>query len=268
MSEAAAPCGPAGESDGEALRLQHHALRQPLNALGLFCAALKLQPLTAAQQPLVAGIQEAAELLERLVDQHFHALGGKGPEAQAVAEPTTAAPAPDPQPVGDLTTAPESASAQGGSVTFTAEVAVQGSPSMGAKRSGEPPSACHIVVVDDDEAARLGMVLLLEAWGASVQSFAGLGELRAWAEDPSTTSPDLLILDYHLPRPGDGLEALRLLRQTWPSWKMRALLITGDERAAVANALSDGSLQCLIKPLTPGPLLAALRQQLGSQFGV
>ena len=49
---------------------------------------------------------------------------------------------------------------------------------------------------------------------------------------------------------------------------MRALLITGDERAAVANALTDGSLQCLVKPLTPGPLLAALRQQLGTQFGV
>lgn len=139
---------------------------------------------------------------------------------------------------------------------------------MGAEPSGGQPDAWRIAVVDDDEAARLGMVLLLEAWGAAVRSFASLHELRAWAEEASTTPPDLLILDYHLPRPGDGLEALRLVRQAWPAWRLRALLITGDERAAVANALTDGSLQCLIKPLTSGPLLAALRQQLGDQFGV
>ena len=45
----------------ETWRLQHHALRQPLNALGLFCEALKMQPLSAAQQPLVAGIAAAAQ---------------------------------------------------------------------------------------------------------------------------------------------------------------------------------------------------------------
>ena len=270
MSDPVALGGPAAQADGEALRLQHHAMRQPLNALGLFCAALKMQPLTPAQQPLVAGIQDAAELLERLVDQHFHALGGGGPEPQTLAGQSLAnpeAPAQDPQPARDLT-AHEPLSVQGGSVPFSAGVAVKDSPAKGANPSGEPPSAWRIAVVDDDEAARLGMVLLLEAWGAAVQSFAGLRELRAWVDDASTTPPDLLILDYHLPRPGDGLEALRLLRQAWPGWKMRALLITGDERAAVANALTDGSLQCLVKPLAPGPLLAALRQQLGSQFGV
>lgn len=267
MSDLVSLDGPAARADGEALRLQHHAMRQPLNALGLFCAALKLQPLTTAQQPLVAGIQDAAELLERLVDQHFHGLRGEGLQAQAVGEQTPAAPAPDPQPSSDLT-AHEPVSAQGGFMPFTAGVAVKDLPNLGTEPSSDPPSAWRIAVIDDDEAARMGMVLLLEAWGATVQSFAGLRELRHWAEDPATTPPDLLILDYHLPRPGDGLEALRLLRQAWPGWRMRALLITGDERAAVANALTDGSLQCLVKPLTPGPLLAALRQQLGTQFGV
>ena len=244
MSDPVSRYWPAARADGEALRLQHHALRQPLNALGLFCAALKMQPLTTAQQPLVAGIQDSAELLERLVDQHFHALLGEGLEAR---EPELL---------------------QAGPVPFAVGVAEKDSPITGAQPSSEPPAAWRIAVVDDDEAARMGMVLLLEAWGATVQSFAGLRELRRWADEPDATPPDLLILDYHLPRPGDGLEALRLLRQAWPRWKMRALLITGDERAAVANALTDGSLQCLIKPLTPGPLLSALRQQLGPQFGV
>jgi hypothetical protein len=46
------------------------------------------------------------------------------------------------------------------------------------------------------------------------------------------------------------------------------LLITGDKRAAMANALSDGSLECLVKPVLPEPLLATIRQLLGAQFGV
>ena len=240
------------QADDEALRLQHHALRQPLNALGLFCAALKMQPLTAAQQPLVAGIDEAAQLVERLVDQHFSALRGRVESAEgAAARPEL----PDEEAVAHARSLPTTAPGKG------PENAGSGHP------IGSLPS-WRIAVVDDDEAARLGMVLLLEAWGASVQPFASLRELRDWTQDASSTPPDLLILDYHLPRPGDGLEALRLFRQAWPSRVLRALLITGDERAAVANALTDGSLECLIKPVTPGPVLAALRQQLGAQFGV
>ena len=75
MGEDAEP-GRAPGAAQDAWRLQHHAMRQPLNALGLFCAALKMQPLSAAQQPLVAGIAEAAQDIERLVDAHFAALAG------------------------------------------------------------------------------------------------------------------------------------------------------------------------------------------------
>ena len=252
MAEPAGHRGGSVQADDEALRLQHHALRQPLNALGLFCAALKMQPLTPAQQPLVAGIDEAAQLVERLVDEHFSALRGRRGTAEEAAAPPEW---PDDQAV-----------AQVGSSSATSQGA--GSECAGSKHPISSSPTWRIVVVDDDEAARLGMVLLLEAWGASVQPFASVRELRDWTQDASTTPPDLLILDYHLPRPGDGLEALRLFRQAWPSRTLRALLITGDERAAVANALTDGSLECLIKPVTPGPLLAALRQQLGAQFGV
>ena len=123
-------------------------------------------------------------------------------------------------------------------------------------------------MVDDDHAARTGLVLLLEAWGACVQSFADIEALERWLSSPQAIRPDLLMLDYHLPRPGDGLIALRLVRQTWPAQPVHTLLITGDRQAAVANALSDGSLEILVKPVQPEPLRATIRQQVGSQFGV
>jgi ATP-binding cassette subfamily B protein len=216
-------------------------MRQPLNALGLFCEALKMQPLSPLQQPLVAGIADAAVSLERLIDEHFTALAGwpavgSGPESSCA----------------PLQQAPE---AWAPAVTRPAT-----SP------DGLP--ACRILVVDDDHAARTGLVLLLEAWGATVQAFADIEALAHWLKGPQVQRPDLLKLDYHLPRPGDGLVALQLVRQAWPTPAVHTFLITGDRQAAMANALSDGSLEILVKPVMPGPLLAVIRQQVQAQFGV
>lgn len=216
----------------DAWRARHHALRQPLNALGLFCEALKMQPLSAAQQPLVAGIADAAVALERQIDEHFASLAGR--------------PAPARQ---------EAPQASGPAIA-------------GPTAKAHPSPACRIVVVDDDQAARTGLVLLLEAWGASVQAFADINALTRWLNGPQAQRPDLLMLDYHLPRPGDGLVALQLVRQAWPTPPVHTFLITGDRQAAMANALSDGSLECLVKPVMPGPLLAVIRRQVGAQFGV
>jgi CheY-like chemotaxis protein len=227
----------------DAWRAQHHALRQPLNALGLFCEALKMQPLGAGQQPLVAGIAEAAVVLERLIDEHFAALAGL---------PAAAAPWPD---------TPSAVPAQAPNATGASALS-----NPGTETSGLP--ACHILVVDDDHAARTGLVLLLEAWGATVQAFADIDSLSRWLAGPQAVRPDLLMLDYHLPRPGDGLIALQLVRQAWPVRPVHTFLITGDRRAAMANALSDGSLEILIKPVLPEPLLAVIRKQVGAQFGV
>jgi CheY-like chemotaxis protein len=232
---------PAPGAAPDAWRAQHHALRQPLNALGLFCEALKMQPLSALQQPLVAGIADAAVALERLIDEHFAALADR-PTADSGSEPSCAPP-------------------------LQASQASAPAVNHPATQAGRLP-ACRILVVDDDHAARTGLVLLLEAWGATVQAFADIDTLARWLEGPQAQRPDLLMLDYHLPRPGDGLIALQRVRQAWPSRPVPTLLITGDKRAAMANALSDGSLECLVKPVLPEPLLATIRQLLGAQFGV
>lgn len=238
----------AGQGRGaQTWRLQHHALRQPLNALGLFCSALKMQPLTAAQVPLVSGIAEAAVSIERLVDEHFAALQGlsqadtAGPGVREADAPTW--------PGLQIERPPQEFSSPCGS-------------GAGERRD------CHIVIVDDDHAARTGLAMLLEAWGASAEAFAGIDALGRWLQAPPATPPDLMILDYHLPRPGDGLQALSLAHRAWPGQRLRALLITGDDRAAVANALTDGTMKCLLKPVQPAPLLAAVRELVGPQFGM
>jgi CheY-like chemotaxis protein len=132
-----------------------------------------------------------------------------------------------------------------------------------AAANAGPATGHLIVVVDDDEMARAGLCLLLEAMGARTLGFGSVEALQAWLQGDPGPRPDLAVLDYHLPRPGQGLEALRLLRRAWPGLPLRALLITGDDRAAMSNALTDGSLECLVKPVQPAALRAALSRQLG-----
>ena len=227
----------------DVLHARQHALRQPLNALGLLCEALHMQPLGASQVPIVRSMREAVAALEGQIDCHFQEL-----EAQ---EPPTAVATSMPR--GASLPAPESVPPRAIPVLS----AVSPTPAARAGARGR-----RVVVVDDDAAARVGLVLLLEAWGVQVQALDSVAAVGSWlSAAPEAKAPDLVILDYHLPRPGEGLEALRLLRAAWPGQTLRALLITGDDRAALSNALSDGSLECLIKPVMPGPLLQAMQRQ-------
>lgn len=215
-----------------ALHARQHALRQPLNALGLLCEALHLQPLSPAQVPIVRSMREAVTALEAQIDGHFKAL-------------ETSWPAPIPP------------------VWRAADAVRPLAPSAAAASGREAAQGRRVVVVDDDAAARVGLVLLLEAWSVRVEALGSVAAVRDWLAARPADPPDLAILDYHLPRPGEGLEALRLMRAAWPGRVLPALLITGDDRAALSNALSDGSLECLIKPVMPGPLLQAMLRQLG-----
>jgi CheY-like chemotaxis protein len=206
-------------------------MRQPLNALGLLCEALRLQALSDRQEPIVRSMKESVEALETQIDRHFREL--QTPPPALAPAPWRSTPTPPRVPVA-LGAAPEREAARGR----------------------------RVVVVDDDAAARVGLVLLLEAWDVQVQALASVAAVRDWLAERPAQAPDLVILDYHLPKPGEGLEALRLMRAAWPGRVLRALLITGDDRAALSNALTDGSLECLIKPVMPGPLLQAMQRQL------
>ena len=227
--------------------------------MALLCEALKMQSPSPAQAPLVQGMLQAVSSLEHQIDGLFQAL--EVPTAAAVAAPPSDGAEPAHRqvcaspPVSTPVSAPSRQPAGAGPASLAPR-------SLAA--SGDSARGRRLVVVDDDDAARVGLVLLLEAWGAEVLALASVASVRDWLAQRPTVRPDLVILDYHLPRPGEGLEALRLMRAAWPGQVLRALLITGDDRAALSNALSDGSLECLIKPVLPSPLLQAMQRQLAA----
>jgi CheY-like chemotaxis protein len=75
---------------------------------------------------------------------------------------------------------------------------------------------------------REGLVVLLQAWGASVMALPDLSQVQAWCAEPAGPPPDLLLVDYRLPEGHTGVEALAALRAHWPDVALPAIVITGS----------------------------------------
>jgi CheY-like chemotaxis protein len=223
-------------------RERQHALRQPLNALGLYAAALQARPLPAEQQPLVRGIVESLGALEALLDQWAADMGAwEAAQGSAAAAKTAEQ---------DVSARPDSE--QGPAAAPTAPQPVP------------PGTDASIIVIDDDSASRMSMALLLEAWGARVVEFDGMADLGAALAADQGPPPRLVIVDYHLGAGGDtGAQALQRLQAAWPGQRIPALLISGDEAAARAVAGLEGPLQVLRKPVEPNRLLQAVENLVG-----
>lgn len=229
-ARAAASGLPGAQTAQVPWRQRHHDLRQPLNALALFCAALRARPLGPAEQGLVQGIADAAAALESMIDRWAADEAGRDADP-GIAAARAAEPVP------------------GGQAAGSAHVDTPG-PGPAA-----PP---RVLLVDDDPGSRLGTVMLLEAWGAEVVELDGLPALEAWlGSDPAPGCPGFAILDFHLGAAGNGLQALARLRAAYPQATVPAVLMSGDEHAG-ALAQGEAALLTLRKPVAPEALLRAI----------
>lgn len=109
------------------------------------------------------------------------------------------------------------------------------------------------VLVEDDEAVRRSLQLVLHARGYDVRSFASAAPLL---DGFQAEGIDLLVTDYRLPD-GDGIGVLRALRRS--GWQGRAILITAFPSPTLADsARASGFDAVLEKPLRPNELIGAL----------
>jgi two-component system, LuxR family, response regulator FixJ len=116
-----------------------------------------------------------------------------------------------------------------------------------------------IFIVDDDDAVRDSLKLLLESHGMRVFEFSSTADFSAaYRPEPRAC----LIIDLHLPVEG-GLEFLaseRAKRMTLP-----AIMITGGaDDATRAEALELGVSAFLEKPVDDRLLLDAITRALGA----
>ncbi len=122
-----------------------------------------------------------------------------------------------------------------------------------ARRAGK-----MIFIVDDDDATRDSLRLLLEADGLAAQEFpAG----RPFQETASPAEGDCLILDLHMPGLS-GFEVLEELRRR--GWALPTIILSGRlDVVARARALRGGAVALIEKPARPDELFAAIHLAIG-----
>lgn len=115
-----------------------------------------------------------------------------------------------------------------------------------------------IFIVDDDEAVRDSLQLLLEAHGMEVESFASTED---FVRGFRPRARQCLILDQHLQGRKTGLEFLG--SPQWRAMGMPVILVTGRGDAGIkAAAAAAGASDYLEKPIEAARLLAAIEHAL------
>ncbi|MET0371951.1 MAG: response regulator [Sphingobium sp.] len=131
------------------------------------------------------------------------------------------------------------------------------STDAGDKGSPAIPSAPPtIALIEDDDAVRRSMQLLLQGQGFLVRSFADAGPLLGGGE----IAADCLVSDYRL-RGSDGVAVLAALRAK--GWRGPAIMVTAFGDGEVAQrALAAGFVEILDKPLRNRALTDAVSRAL------
>lgn len=114
-----------------------------------------------------------------------------------------------------------------------------------------------IAVVDDDESVRLALSSLLDSMGFEVLLFSSAEE---FLQRKNRESIRCLILDWHMP----GMSGLQLQTHVNDKgWSIPIVFLTAhytEERRA--QALSNGAIAFLSKPVNSEKLLEAVRTAL------
>jgi two-component system response regulator DevR len=119
----------------------------------------------------------------------------------------------------------------------------------------KPPSVLRLLIVDDHEVVRRGLVALLERRPAFTV-VAQVGTAAEAIEAARTYRPDLVVMDIRLPD-GSGIEATREIRAENPAIRVLMLTSYPDEEAVFA-AIIAGASGYLLKNIRAHDLVAAL----------
>ena len=125
-------------------------------------------------------------------------------------------------------------------------------------RSEEPVRSQRLLVVDDHEVVRQGLVALLDR-RSGFEVVAQAGSVAESITMAARHEPDLVIMDVRLPD-GSGIEACREIRAARPETRVVMLTSYPDEEAVLA-AIIAGASGYLLKQIRGRDLVSALEDQ-------
>jgi two-component system response regulator DevR len=119
----------------------------------------------------------------------------------------------------------------------------------------EPTRPLRLLVVDDHEVVRQGLVALLDR-RAGFQVVAQAGSVQEAIAQARLQRPDIVVMDVRLPD-GSGVEACREIRAELPETRVIMLTSFPDDEA-VLSAIVAGASGYLLKQIRARDLVAAL----------
>ena len=117
----------------------------------------------------------------------------------------------------------------------------------------------HVLMIEDDVAARESLRGLLSSWGLEVTTAADFQQAMACVEQ-NAVAPALIICDYRLPGKS-GVEVVAALRAQLGT-DVLAILISGDTATESVTAMEASGLPILYKPVRPAKLRALISSLL------
>ncbi len=135
-------------------------------------------------------------------------------------------------------------------------------------RSGEqtngagPAEPIRVLIVDDHELFRRGLVLVLEC-ESDVQVVGEAGDGEAAVRLTRELMPDVVLMDVRMPRM-DGIEAARLIGQCAPTARVLMLTVS-DEEDDLFCAIKAGAHGYLLKEISIGEVGEAVRALMDGQ---
>ena len=126
---------------------------------------------------------------------------------------------------------------------------------MSEPRPTTPQKTLRLLIVDDHEVVRQGLVALLDR-REGFQVVAEAGNVAEAIEQARRYEPDIVVMDIRLPD-GSGIEACREIRAELPGTRVVMLTSYPDEEA-VLSAIVAGAAGYLLKQVRARDLVAAL----------
>jgi signal transduction histidine kinase/ActR/RegA family two-component response regulator len=116
----------------------------------------------------------------------------------------------------------------------------------------------NVLVIEDETSVRAAVTRFLK--------FKGIGAVVVATGNDALSRihqhhfrPDLVLSDYNLRGSTDGVETIKALRAAL-GWNVPAIVMTGDIRSEIVQAISGEDISVLIKPFLAGELLEQIKR--------
>jgi PAS domain S-box-containing protein len=115
-----------------------------------------------------------------------------------------------------------------------------------------------VLVIEDETSVRSALNRMLTSRGIGVIGAATMSDATALIKQRDLC-PDLVLCDYNLPGPMNGVESIKSLRAAL-DWNFPAIVMTGDTRSKTMEALASQGVSVLIKPFLADELIRLINR--------